>query len=70
LTRVWNPEGGVEWPGWQAEYGVITFGERSLPAIVRYIVNQEEHHRANSLWNHFENIGSRPERGENLEEVS
>lgn len=34
---------------WQAEYGVLSFGERDLPTIVRYIKNQKKHHAKNSL---------------------
>lgn len=29
---------------WQDEYGVLTFGEKNLPAVVRYIHNQKQHH--------------------------
>lgn len=29
---------------WQDEYGVLTFGEKNLPAVVRYIHNQKKHH--------------------------
>jgi putative transposase len=29
---------------WQDEYGVLTFGEKNLPAVVRYIQNQKKHH--------------------------
>lgn len=29
---------------WQTEYGVLSFGEKNLPAIVRYIHRQKEHH--------------------------
>jgi putative transposase len=34
---------------WQAEYGVLSFSEKSLSAIVAYINNQEKHHAANDL---------------------
>lgn len=70
LTRVWNPGGGVEWTEWQSEYGVLTFGDKSLPTIIRYITTQEEHHRSNNLWPNFENLGGRSESTTNLEEVS
>ena len=70
LKNVWNLSGGVEWLGWQSEYGVITFGEKSLPSIVRYISNQEEHHRSQNLWPSFENLGGPPVQPANLEEVS
>jgi putative transposase len=29
---------------WQDEYGVLSFGEKNLPAMVRYIQNQKKHH--------------------------
>ena len=34
---------------WQDEYGVLTFGEKDLPAIVRYIQNQKKHHADGTL---------------------
>lgn len=29
---------------WQGEYGVLSFGEKNLAAVVRYIHNQKKHH--------------------------
>ena len=29
---------------WQDEYGVLSFGEKGLAAVVRYIHNQKKHH--------------------------
>jgi len=29
---------------WQEEYGVLSFGEKDLPAVVNYIRNQKKHH--------------------------
>jgi putative transposase len=34
---------------WQDEYGVLTFGEKNLPAVVRYIQNQKMHHAEGSI---------------------
>jgi len=34
---------------WQDEYGVLTFGEKNLPAVVRYIQNQKKHHSESTL---------------------
>ena len=34
---------------WQAEYGVVSFGERNLASVVRYIQNQKQHHADGSL---------------------
>jgi len=44
----------LEWAGWQAEYGVVGFGQQSLSRVVAYVNNQEAHHREASLWNEFE----------------
>ncbi len=41
---------------WQSEYGVLSFDEKSLPAIVRYIKNQKKHHAENSLNSALEKI--------------
>lgn len=34
---------------WQDEYGVLSFGERNLSAVVRYIHNQKQHHADGTL---------------------
>ena len=34
---------------WQAEYGVLSFGEKNLAGIVRYIHKQREHHANGTL---------------------
>jgi putative transposase len=34
---------------WQDEYGVLSFGERNLASVVRYIRNQKQHHTDRSL---------------------
>jgi putative transposase len=34
---------------WQDEYGVLSFGEKNLPAVVRYIQNQKHHHADGTL---------------------
>lgn len=41
-----------QWPepfGWQNEYGVLSFAGRDLPAVVRYVQLQQQHHAANTL---------------------
>lgn len=43
-------EFGSDWVGWQAEYGVVAFGGQSLDRVVKYIVDQDAHHRENNLW--------------------
>jgi putative transposase len=44
--------------GWQAEYGLLSFGQRSLDAIVAYVDNQTSHHAENTLWPAFEILAS------------
>jgi len=34
---------------WQDEYGVLSFGEKNLPVVVRYIQNQKKHHAEGNL---------------------
>ena len=34
---------------WQDEYGVLSFGEKNLSAVVRYIHNQKQHHADGTL---------------------
>jgi putative transposase len=34
---------------WQVEYGVLSFGEKNLSAIVRYIHHQKQHHADGTL---------------------
>lgn len=52
--RVEHPVG--DWFFWQPEYGVITFGERSLERVVAYLENQPDHHASKRLWPTFERI--------------
>ena len=41
---------------WQSEFAVLSFAERNLPAIVRYIKNQKQHHAQNTLNDALEKI--------------
>jgi putative transposase len=45
---------------WQAEYGLISFGARSLDSVIAYVNNQAQHHATNDLWPTFEILESRP----------
>lgn len=38
-------EGGVKEFSWQSGYGAFSIGESQVETVVRYIQNQEEHHR-------------------------
>jgi putative transposase len=42
---------------WQDEYGVLSFGEKNLPAVVRYIHNQKQHHANGTLIPEMERMG-------------
>ncbi len=41
---------------WQAEYGMLTFGEKSLSDVVAYVENQERHHTEQTLLARFEQL--------------
>ncbi len=41
---------------WQEAYGVLTFGARNLPLVVRYIENQKDHHQAGTVQPYLEQI--------------
>jgi putative transposase len=47
------------WTGWQQEYGVLTFAERSLADVSAYVRDQKAHHAAGTLLRHFELIDRR-----------
>jgi putative transposase len=34
---------------WQDGYGVVSFRENDLPGVIRYVENQEAHHKAGKL---------------------
>lgn len=34
---------------WQAGYGIFSLGQSQLPVLIKYIDNQEEHHRTKSF---------------------
>ncbi|HND91291.1 MAG TPA: IS200/IS605 family transposase [Anaerolineales bacterium] len=41
---------------WQDEYGVLSFGERNLASVVRYIHNQKQHHKDGTLISAMEHM--------------
>lgn len=43
---------------WQNGYGVISFDEKKLPIIKKYIANQKQHHRNTNLINTLEKTAS------------
>lgn len=40
---------------WQEEYGIFSFGEKTLPGIVHYIQNQKRHHEEKTIQAYMEN---------------
>jgi putative transposase len=43
---------------WQSQFGVLSFGERSLTEVKSYIENQALHHANNELWQPFERLST------------
>jgi putative transposase len=41
---------------WQAEYGALSFGDRSLNQVLEYVRGQAVHYATGSLWPDFERI--------------
>ena len=46
-------EGGVAGFSWQAGYGAFSIGESQADSVIRYIQDQEEHHRKISFQDEF-----------------
>jgi putative transposase len=42
------------WTGWQSEFGVFTFSERSLKDVTAYVSDQERRHRTNRIIAEYE----------------
>ena len=53
-----STKGTKSWFGWQNEYGIMSFGERSLDQIVTYVLHQREHHLTGELIPVFERLES------------
>jgi putative transposase len=49
-----NQELGRKVLQWQRGYGVVSFGKKNLPWVVKYIANQKKHHAAGSLTERLE----------------
>jgi REP element-mobilizing transposase RayT len=41
---------------WQEGYGVVCFGTKALPWVVRYVLNQREHHARGAVYARLERI--------------
>jgi putative transposase len=44
------------WLGWQREYGVNSFSERSLQTVIDYVNHQPERHATNRLIDDYERV--------------
>lgn len=56
LATVANARSEPRWFGWQREYGVLSFGEKSFDQIVRYVENQRQHHLKGDLMDIYEMV--------------
>ena len=45
---------------WQRGYGIVTFGTKDLPWVVKYIQNQKEHHKKGSIFERLERVSNEP----------
>ena len=41
---------------WQEGYGVLTLSSKGVPFLIRYIKNQEEHHKKKTIYSELEKI--------------
>jgi putative transposase len=52
----WMKQQGVDSFFWQAGYGAFSIGESQLPALIKYVAEQEEHHRSLSFQDEFRRL--------------
>jgi putative transposase len=55
----WLKTKGIPYFAWQRGYGVFSVGPRDLDALLRYIRNQEEHHRRQSFQDEYRSFLNR-----------
>jgi REP element-mobilizing transposase RayT len=51
----------MKWPDafkWQGGYGAFTLTKRAVPHVRQYVLNQEAHHRDNTLYRDLERTGT------------
>lgn len=56
VNHVINPDFEFHW---QDQYGVFSFGEKNLSAVVKYIQNQKQHHADGTLIAAMEQMNER-----------
>lgn len=54
--RFGHAERAETWHGWQAEYGVISLTEKSLPRVVEYVRNQPQRHATHEIYSGLEQM--------------
>jgi putative transposase len=52
----WMKQQGVDSFFWLAGYGAFSIGEPQVPALIKYIARQEEHHRHLSFQEEFRRL--------------
>jgi REP-associated tyrosine transposase len=55
----WMKQQGVDSFFWQGDYGAFSIGESQVPQLIRYIAQQEEHHRRLSFQDEFRQLLNR-----------
>ena len=41
------------WFSWQEGYGAFSYSQEDVPAVIRYILNQPEHHKKQNMVNEY-----------------
>ncbi len=60
-SRYVNKREGFKALYWQRGYGVVSFGRKNLPFVLRYVTNQREHHAKVTIHERLEVVaGSAP----------
>jgi putative transposase len=49
-----NQSSGHKLLQWQRGYGIVSFGTKDLPWVMKYVLNQKEHHKNGTTRQHLE----------------
>ena len=55
--------------GWQAEYGILSFGGKQLDTVVTYVLNQRQHHAQQTTIAFLERLMEPPQPGQAADAV-
>jgi putative transposase len=55
-SSLWMKKNGVEKFYWQKGYGAFSIGQPQVPAVVKYIETQKEHHQTQSFEDEFREL--------------